>query len=410
MGVPVQRNNSGSTSALSELKRIQKIVNDTVRSYLGGGQNASQMREKQVRCFRTVAHDTTGSGAPTYPLYPANVFAGVMGRPFFKQEPGLQSLEFKPYAGPVVRYLMDPFNNYRVEGEVVFCQLIHGQWFILGGNHEFLFRARVTGDLPEAVVTSGDSGAPSSNYNFTDVRRLPDHAPIPCSKEDSTIIGGVKGDGREVRLSNSKNHSAALDSVVYLVKSYVRDEPVETGTATTVENPFRVTGTGTDVESGPDKHFYNPLGNPVRYSTIYLDIIDVPLRSIMSVNHIQTLFFDVSSKTPVTKDYAQQNSVGTGVVQYTSQCIKTEWIDNHVNVCPILTFGPCNVTIDIEDLYETGLESEGSYIGFTIGKDQIDGDTYPPNYDYPNAFDSLYRECTDMIWNGNNQTGTSTSS
>lgn len=359
MAVPIQRHPTVPASTLSEVKRIQKIVADTIRSYVGGNGMHSGMREKQVRCFRTVAVEVQNTGtdtgtaatAKTYPKYPANVFPAEMGRPFFVEQAGLQPLEFKPYAGPMIRYLMDPFGNYRVEGEVVFAQLIHGQWFIIGGNHEFMFRARMTTPLRGLAPEPEDDpiDGVTTFKGFTDFRRLPDNAPIPYENPSQLVGTGTTEKG--IYITNSKNHRAAKDAAVYLVKNNVIDLPSSTGTGT-ASSPFtNATGTSSDNNAGPDRYTQNVP------KIVYFDVVDVPLRAFEAVNHMQT-FKVLTDNGGSTYYVAEPTSSDAGVIIYAVQSIMAEYDEiDDINIapqtkkrCPLITFGPCDVTLDADTL------------------------------------------------------------
>lgn len=357
MAVPIQRHPTVPASTLADVKRIQKIVADTIRSYVGGNGMHSGMREKQVRCFRTVAVEVQNTGtatgtaatAKTYPKYPANVFPAEMGRPFFVEQAGLQPLEFKPYAGPMIRYLMDPFGNYRVEGEVVFAQLIHGQWFIIGGNHEFMFRARMTTPLRGLAPEPEDDpiDGVTTFKGFTDFRRLPDNAPIPYENPSQLVGTGTTEKG--IYITNSKNHRAAKDAAVYLVKNNVIDLPSSTGTGT-ASSPFtNATGTSSDTNAGPDRYTQNVP------KIVYFDVVDVPLRAFEAVNHMQTFKLN---PTQLGTSIVGPNDSDAGIITYVIQSIMTEYdsLGNDViepqnkRRCGLLTFGPCDSLLDTDGI------------------------------------------------------------
>ena len=293
MAVPIQRHPTVPASTLSDVKRIQKIVADTIRSYVGGNGMHSGMREKQVRCFRTVAVESTGtstnatgtststSTGPQYPKYPSNVFAAEMGKPSFAEQPGLRRLVFTPYPGPVIRYLMDPFGNYRVEGEVVFAQLIHGQWYIIGGNHEFLF-------IGQSELIN------EQTVNVTSLRRAHDNIPIEIANSNQEAIGPAT-DWKGVVYLNTNNHNLrnSTPKTFYLCKNAANQSITNLN-----EN---------------NEYFQ------------WLDVIDVPLRNLVAVNRV---------------DSETDDATGKGILYSMNYTFVGEYSWN-VRPCEILKFGGC---------------------------------------------------------------------
>lgn len=293
MAVPIQRHPTVPASTLADVKRIQKIVADTIRSYIGGNGMHSGMREKQVRCFRTVAVESTGtstnatgtststSTGPQYPKYPSNVFAAEMGKPSFAEQPGLRRLVFTPYPGPVIRYLMDPFGNYRVEGEVVFAQLIHGQWYIIGGNHEFLF-------IGESTFVH------EQNVSVSTLRRPQDTTPFEVANGDGGTID-QSTDNKGVSYLNTNNHSLRNNTpkTIYLCKNSA-SQPLTS------------------------------LNENFSYTQLF-DVIDVPLRNLVAVNRV---------------DSETDDTTGKGILYSMNYTFVGEYSWN-ARPCEILKFGGC---------------------------------------------------------------------
>jgi hypothetical protein len=155
-----------------------------------------------------------------------------------------------------------------------------------------------------------------------------------------------------IYVTNSKNHRAAKDASVYLVKNNVIDLPSSTGTGT-ASSPFtNATGTSSDTNAGPDKYTQNVP------KIVYFDVVDVPLRAFEAVNHMQT--FKLNLSAPAGERVVDPDTSNAGVIAYVVQNIMAEYDssgDAETAIqpskrCGLLTFGPCDTLFDMQTIID----------------------------------------------------------